>query len=120
MYMINIGGVQLSLLPPEEAVTLSGGERPITERRTLSGAVIATRPARAGARRLVIEAPDTFVITQADADAIQSLPDTWTLSITGFKLSGTFLGCTFEVPPQFPSDGDGLCGYSLSIYIPQQ
>lgn len=121
MYSLTIGGVTLRYLPPPDAVSAEGGARAINERVALDGRVIATRPPLPASRRLVINAPDGFVISAADAEAIRALGDgPFSVTLSGYEPSGTFGGCVFEEPPRFPPTSDPLYRrYAMTIYIPQ-
>lgn len=124
MYRMSIGGVELHFLPAAEGVSVEGGARPVTERVTLDGRVIATRAELPTSRRLTISAPEGYVISAADADALRALEaggEPFSVTLAGYEPAGTFTGCVFDAPPRFPSTSDPrFRGYDLSIYIPQQ
>ncbi|WP_104990858.1 hypothetical protein [Deinococcus sp. NW-56] len=122
MYRMKIGGVDLRYLPAVDGVSLEGGGRPVAERVALDGRIIATRPPLPTSRRLTITAPEGFVISAQDAEAIRALGDgPFDVTLAGYEPSGTFTGCTFEEPPRFPPTSDPRYrSYAMTIYIPQQ
>ena len=121
-YSLTIGGVELAYLPPQAALGLEGGGRPISERVTVDGVIVATRPPLPASRRLTITAPEGFAISATDAESIRALADTsFSITLTGYEPSGTFSGVTFESPPSFPPTFDPRYrSYSMTLYIPQQ
>ncbi|WP_272977108.1 hypothetical protein [Deinococcus geothermalis] len=122
MYSLIIGGVALDYLPPPDAVQIEGGGRAVSERTTLDGKIIATRPPLPASRRLTITAPQGFAISAADAAAIQAIGDQpFTVILRGYDPEGTFSGCVFVEPPRFPPTSDPrFRGYAMTIYIPQE
>ena len=121
MLSIQIDGINLQFLPPTEAVSGSGGGRPITERTAITGEIIPLRNPLPTSRRLTITAPAGFAISAADAAAIRALGDgPFSVTLSGYDPSGTFSGCVFEQPPRFPPTFDPrFVGYDLTLYIPQ-
>ncbi|WP_245745159.1 hypothetical protein [Deinococcus reticulitermitis] len=121
MLRLIIGGVDLAFLPPPEAVSVDGGGRPVSERVTLDGRIVATRSPLPASRRLTVIAPEGFAISAADAEAIRALGDgPFSVTLIGYEPGGTFGGCTFEAPPRFPLTRDPRYrGYELAIYLPQ-
>lgn len=120
MFSMKIGSIDLQFLPAAEGVTGEGGGRPITERTTVEGRVVALRPPLPAARRIRVTAPQGYAISESDAQAIRALGDgPFTLALTGYEPSGTFGGCVFEEPPRFPRLAPGLVGYDLAVYVPQ-
>lgn len=103
MYSMNIGGVELSLLPPAAGVTVSGGGRPVNERPTIEGRIVATRNPLSGSKKITVTTTDNYAISAADAAAIAALGDgPFTFSLTGYDGAGSYGGCVFEEPPSFP------------------
>lgn len=121
MYSMTIGGVSLTFLPAVDGVSGSGGGRPITERITIEGQIVATRAPLPASRRIRVTSPDGYAISRADADAIRSLAGPFTVSLTGYEPSGVFAGCVFEEPPRFPpSRHPDYVHYDFEIYVPQE
>lgn len=123
MLKLQLGSIDLSILPPREAVVSSGGGRAISEKVALTGDVVALRPAKNGARRLKIIAPQGYAISSTDADALAALASSgaaFTLTLEGYELSGTFAGCVFEGDARFPVLGvPAWRGYDMNLYLPQ-
>lgn len=122
MYSMTIGGVSLTFLPAVDGVTGSGGGRPITERTTIEGRIVATRAPLPASRRIRVTAPENHVISRTDAEAIRALAaSVFTVTLTGYEPSGTFGGCVFEEPPRFPpSRHPDYVHYDFEIYVPQE
>lgn len=118
---MSIGDIDLDLLPPREAVTFSGGGRPITERTALDGSTIIQR-GRPVSRRLTVTAPQGFAIRTEHADAIYALARAgaiFTLTLKGYVLNGVYRGCMFVDLPSFPPTADPrFKSYSFTLYIP--
>lgn len=121
MYRMNIGGIELSLLPPPSGVSVSGGGRPVTERPTIEGRMVTTRPGLPGSKRITVSTPDQHVITAADAAAIASLGDgPFAFALEGYDGAGSYAGCVFEEAPQFPAVGHhAYRGCNFTVYVPQ-
>lgn len=121
MYSMNIGGVELSVLPPPSGVTVSGGGRAVSERPTIEGRIVATRSPAPGSKRITVSTPDRHVITAADATAIAALGDgPFSFTLTGYDGAGSYGGCVFEEPPQFPGVGHpAYRGCNFTVYVPQ-
>ena len=120
MFSITIGGVPLRFLPAKSGVSGSGGGRPVNERKTITGEIVATRSPLPESRRLIISAPEGYAITRADAEAIRALgTGPFDVTLTGYEPSGSFGGCVFEELPRFPPITAELVGYDMTIYIPQ-
>lgn len=121
LYELIIGGVSLRWVPPPDAVTTSGGGRPVNERKTIEGRIIATRSPLPESRRVQVSAPQGYVITAADAAAIQAL-GSGPFPVTfgpGYEAAGSY-SAYFEEPPRFPpTRHPEYVGYDFTLYIPQ-
>lgn len=122
MLQFKIADIDLDLLPPREAVTVSGGGRPITERTALDGSTILQR-GQPVSRRLTVSAPQGFAIRAEHAAAISALARAggfFTLTLRGYVLSGVYAGCLFVELPSFPPTADPrFTGYNFTLYLPQ-
>lgn len=123
MYELIIGGVSLRWVPPPDAVTTSGGGRPVNERKTIEGRIVATRSPLPESRRVQVSAPQGYVITAADAAAIRAL-GSGPFPVTfgpGYEAAGSY-SAYFEEPPRFRAipNHPEYVSYEFTLYIPQE